>query len=114
MWQSECQRGTENCDRTWHAVDFNSVMIAEASVAEADVTNTGTFKVVHKPNPGPIIALTVAVFAFVGALAWVLLNKCGDRCPTSLQRFQLNKDQTGIQIGKPVPPPFTNDGKTVI
>lgn len=104
MWQAECQRGTA-CDSEWAEVEFNSALLNEATVASADVTNTGTFKVVHKPNPGPIIALTIAVLAFVGAVAWVLLNKCGDRCPSKLQRFTFKgKEDTSIQMESAAPP----------
>merc|ERR1719436_1497370 len=123
MWQAECSSRASSCDNEWVEVPFESMMINGASVASADVQSTGTFKVVHKPNAGPIIALTVAVLAFAGALAWVLLNKCGDRCPSKLQGLRWDNMRKGktVQMGegiRPVeggPPVFTGGpGKTEI
>merc|ERR1711933_629994 len=123
MWQAECTVRSEACENDWEEVPFEAVMVNGASVASADVTNTGTFKVVHKPNIGPIIALTIAVLAFIGAITWVLINKCGDRCPKAFQFMRLENmrsakggkcGNTSVQQGEggPVPPPFT--GKTEI
>jgi len=91
VWQPQCSAsdrdGDGNCQLDWSDIEFATLNVDGSSVASADVTNTGTFKVVQRPNPGPIIALTVAVLAFGGAIAWVLLNKCADKCPTRLQKF---------------------------
>merc|ERR1712003_556288 len=113
MWQAECTVRSEACENDWEEVPFEAMMVNGASVASADVTNTGTFKVVHKPNAGPILALTVASLAFLGALAWVLLNKCGDRCPQSLQGLQWKNMRKGKTVNSSVqaegsgPPVFT-------
>merc|ERR1711920_354169 len=108
MWQSECSSRAQECTNEWEEVPFESMMINGASVASADVQSTGTFKVVHKPNAGPIIALTVAVLAFAGALAWVLLNKCGDRRPSKLQGLRwdnMSKGKgTSVQTGEGIRP----------
>jgi len=92
VWQPECSREARasdgSCNLPWTTIPYSELNVDGSSVASADVTNTGTFKVVQEPNPGPIIALTVALIAFIGAIAWVLLNKCGDKCPQSLQRFR--------------------------
>merc|ERR1719189_2274626 len=113
MWQAECTTFRGECNNEWVEVDYATMMVNGASVASADVTSTGTFKVVHKPNIGPIIALTVAVLAFTGAIAWVLLNKCGGRCPKRLHflrwdNMSKGKENTSVQHGEgAVPPPFT-------
>jgi len=120
MWQAECATRASECENAWEEVPFEAMMVNGASVASADVTNTGTFKVIHKPNVGPIIALTVAVLAFTGAIAWVLLNKCGDRCPKRLQALKWEnmrggkKGGTSVQTGESGPPAFTGAGKTEI
>jgi len=121
MWQAECTIRSQECTNDWEEVPFQAMMVNGASVASADVTNTGTFKVVHKPNAGPILALTVASLAFAGALAWVLLNKCGDRCPQRLQGLQWKNMRKGKTVNSSVqaegsgPPVFTGGpGKTEI
>merc|ERR1712176_363667 len=119
MWQPECSRSDRVdgvCQLDWAEVPYSSMNVEGSSVASADVTNTGTFKVVQEANPGPIIALTVAVLAFTGAIAWVLLNKCGDKCPQCLQRFRFeNMRSKGVsnptiqadgETGGKAPPPF--------
>merc|ERR1712079_503398 len=85
VWQPECPRDQRDadgkCNLPWTTIKYSELNVDGSSVASADVTNTGTFKVIQEPNPGPIIALTVALIAFIGAIAWVLLNKCGDKYP---------------------------------
>jgi len=121
VWQGDCPRSQRDsngeCNLPWETIEFSTLNVDGSSVASADVTNTGTFKVVQEPNVGPIIALTVAILAFVGAVSWVLLNKCGDKCPNALQRFRWenmrggsNKEVTvansSIQGEGKAPPPF--------
>merc|ERR1712173_31554 len=121
VWQPECSREARasdgSCNLPWTSISYSELNVDGSSVASADVTNTGTFKVIQEPNPGPIIALTVAILAFGGAIFWVLLNKCGDKCPACLDRFkwgnmQRNKggSNTTIQAtgetGSKAPPPF--------
>jgi len=76
VWQAE-NTGEDDWDSSWQSVDFYTTTVNGNKVAVADVSNTGTFKVVNKPNVGPIIALCVAIAAFVFVLVWVILRKCG-------------------------------------
>merc|ERR1719289_747061 len=76
MWQEE-DLGDGNWDPTWHKVGFRSSEVNGNKVAIADVSETGTFKVVNEPNAGPIAALTIAVVGFVIALCWVVARKMG-------------------------------------
>jgi len=117
MWQAPCTTRGE-CKNPWEAVEMRQVELNGGTVAQADVNSIGTFKVVHKPNAGPILALVVAVLAFTLALTWVLIQKCGDKCPGPIQRFQMNRDKnvlpTSVQAtgeGGPLPPAFSS-GKT--
>jgi len=124
MWQPECTRTDRVdgvCQLNWAEVPYSSMNVEGSSVASADVQNTGTFKVVQEANPGPIIALTVAVLAFSGAIAWVLLNKCGDKCPQCLQRFRFeNMRSKGVsnptiqgETGGKAPPPFPGNKEQI-
>jgi len=119
VWQPECSRDQRDadgsCNLDWVEIPMSKLTVDGSSVASADVSNTGTFKVIQEPNPGPILALTVACLAFAGAIAWVLLNKCGDKCPESLQRFRWEnmRKEKGVSNptiqsteGKAAPPPF--------
>jgi len=77
VWQEE-DLGDGNWDPTWHeVVDFRTKEVNGNKVAIADVTETGTFKVVNEPNAGPIAALTIAVVGFAIALCWVIARKMG-------------------------------------
>jgi len=124
MWQAECDNKATSCNNAWVEVPYETMMVNGASVATADVTNTGTYKVIHEPNPGPILALTVACLAFVGAISWVLINKCGDRCPKRLHFLRWENMRKGKNVdaknasiqatNAKVPPPFTGGGKTEI
>jgi len=118
VWQPECTRDERaadgSCNLEWISIEFSKLNVDGSSVASADVSNTGTFKVIQEPNPGPIIALTVAVLAFAGAIGWVLLNKCGNRCPESLHRFRWDNMRQDKGVSNPsiqttsgkAPPPF--------
>jgi len=118
VWQPECTRAERaddgSCNLDWISIEFSKLNVDGSSVASADVSNTGTFKVIQEPNPGPIIALTVAVLAFAGAIGWVLLNKCGNRCPESLHRFRWDNMRQDKGVSNPsiqttsgkAPPPF--------
>jgi len=118
VWQAECtrdQRASDGtCNLEWISIPYSKLTVDGSSVASADVGNTGTFKVIQEPNPGPILALTVAILAFAGAIAWVLLNKCGDKCPESMQRFRWENMRKEKGVSNPTvqetngkaPPPF--------
>eukprot|EP00495_Collosphaeridae_sp_1-RS-2012_P003118 TRINITY_DN259_c0_g1_i2.p1 TRINITY_DN259_c0_g1~~TRINITY_DN259_c0_g1_i2.p1 ORF type:complete len:154 (+),score=13.28 TRINITY_DN259_c0_g1_i2:265-726(+) len=86
MWQEE-DLGDGNWDPTWHKVPFRSSEVNGNKVAIANVSETGTFKVVNEPNAGPIAALTIAVLGFVLALCWVVARKLGYCGGTKAQKL---------------------------
>lgn len=76
-WQAE-NSGDDNWDSTWHKVDnFHMTEVNGNKVAVADVTQTGSYKVVNKPNLGPIVLMSLAITGFLFAVCWVLVKKCG-------------------------------------
>lgn len=89
MFQEE-NMGDGEWDSSWSAVDFRSSEVNGNKVAIADVSRTGTYKVVNEPNVGPIAALVIAIVGFVIALCFVIFRKmgyCGGSKPKQVQQY---------------------------
>jgi len=95
MWQQE-NTGDGNWDPTWHKVAFRAQEVNGNKVAVADVSQTGTFKVVNEPNVGPIAALSIAVTGFVIALCWVVMKKMGYCGGVKAKQWTKETQQYGV------------------
>jgi len=97
-WQAE-DMGDGSWDSSWHNVGFHSTKVNGNRVAVADVTQTGTYKIVHELNVGPIVALILAILFFCCVMCFVISRKCGWCGGKKSSKKWLNSDGTTGGLG---------------